>query len=281
MPGLFQPVIRTKRSLVAALCGLLVVSGADARPHRVVSLNLCTDELVLMLADRSDIAGLSPLATDCTLSVLCLSAQGLPVVPANGERLLGARPDLVVSGTFGADRARAVAGTAGIATLAVAPATTLDDVPRQITTVAHALGQDARGASLIAAFRSRLRALAMPVTNEAPRAVMLDANAYSAGPGTLADSIMQIAGFRDAGSGARLSLERLVADPPDLLIRDASPAAPSLAEAIADHPALRARFGRDRMAIVPGNLLLCALPQSLDAVALLEQARKALPRGHS
>ena len=70
---------------VLLLSGWLIGS-ATAGPvrTRIVSLNLCTDELLLELADPSHILGLSPLATDCAESVRCEIAATYPVHRPDG-----------------------------------------------------------------------------------------------------------------------------------------------------------------------------------------------------
>src|SRR5918997_3768618 len=50
---------------------------ADA-PQRVVSFNLCADQLVVGLADPQQIAGLSPFAADAELSVVAEQARPFP-----------------------------------------------------------------------------------------------------------------------------------------------------------------------------------------------------------
>jgi iron complex transport system substrate-binding protein len=51
---------------------------AQPRPQQVASLNLCTDQLLLALADRAQIASLSRLARDPPVSFLAGQAEGLP-----------------------------------------------------------------------------------------------------------------------------------------------------------------------------------------------------------
>ncbi|MES9929463.1 MAG: hypothetical protein ABW158_15245, partial [Candidatus Thiodiazotropha sp. 6PDIVS] len=50
------------------LLGLVSVLADAAQPQRVVSLNLCSDQLLLMLADPSQIASVSHLAREETSS---------------------------------------------------------------------------------------------------------------------------------------------------------------------------------------------------------------------
>src|SRR5260370_39386923 len=58
------------RRLILTATLLVLASSTGRAGPRVASLNLCADQLILLLADRSDIASLSPLAFDPDLSYL-------------------------------------------------------------------------------------------------------------------------------------------------------------------------------------------------------------------
>ena len=58
------------------LIGLLLIAApAKAAPERIVSLNLCADQMLLALADRGQIAALSHLATDPGISAAAEAAR--------------------------------------------------------------------------------------------------------------------------------------------------------------------------------------------------------------
>src|SRR5262244_750805 len=74
--------VRLRIVAVLALVASLAAGGrapaqeAPAQPpSRVVSFNICTDQLVVALADPGQIAGLSPYATDPTLSAVADQAR--------------------------------------------------------------------------------------------------------------------------------------------------------------------------------------------------------------
>ncbi len=69
---------------------------APAVPQRIVSINLCADQLVLALADRSQIAGLTKNATDREMSGEAAAARGLPLLSNSAEQILAIEPDLIV-----------------------------------------------------------------------------------------------------------------------------------------------------------------------------------------
>ena len=78
---------------------------AWAAPQRVVSLNLCTDQLLLMLLPRERIVMLSQLATDRSLSWMAAQAEGIERFDGSVESIVRLAPDLILSGTL-ASRAR-------------------------------------------------------------------------------------------------------------------------------------------------------------------------------
>ena len=81
----------------AALCIALwmtVAQAADA-PRRVVSFNLCADQLVVALADPEQIAGLSPYAADPALSVVAEPARQYRKADWQAESTILLEPDLI------------------------------------------------------------------------------------------------------------------------------------------------------------------------------------------
>src|SRR3546814_9461461 len=73
---------------------------AAAQPRRIVSMNMCADQLLIELADRGQIAALTELSRDPVLSFHADRAQSYPVADSSAEEVLMLRPDLVVSPPF-------------------------------------------------------------------------------------------------------------------------------------------------------------------------------------
>ena len=80
------------RSLALATCLLCVALPVVAAervggvPKRIVSLNLCSDQLVLALADRGQIAGLTSNVRDPDMSAAAEAARGLPMLRGTSRR---------------------------------------------------------------------------------------------------------------------------------------------------------------------------------------------------
>ena len=140
--------------------GLLLLAGlllsmaeavcAQSGPRRVASLNLCTDQLLLALADRSQIASLSRLARDPSMSFMAEEAVGFRLNDGGVEPLLFDRPDLVLAGTYGQQEQAALLKRQGFEVLSLGSWSSLEDGREQIRSLARRLGHPERGKELIA-----------------------------------------------------------------------------------------------------------------------------------
>ena len=232
-----------------------------AHASGIVSLNLCTDQLLVLLAPHR-IAALSPLARDPALSVVATQAATLPWVRPDAEAVLALHPDLVLAGTYGAQGVVAVLKQHGVRVMQVAEPTSFNGIASQVETVATALNTQGTGMAMVAAMRARLANIhARPQGT----AVLWGARGFSAGPGGFGDAVLRAAGYRNVGTGDAMGVEMLAAHPPGTLITEAAPAYPSLATNLLWHPALAAIARRT----VSPPLLACPGPWSAAAVEAL------------
>jgi len=234
---------------------------ARAAEH-VVSLNLCTDQLLVLLAPER-VAALSPLARDPALSFVAQPAMHLPVVRASAEAVLHLHPDLVLAATYGAQTTLMVLEQEGTPVLRLDLPQDFEGIRRQTRLLASTLGVPERGTSLLAAMDATLDHL--PHRPEPLHALVWEPRGLTAGPGTLMDAVLRAAGLANDSDGRRVGLEALLRRPPDLLVVPETPEFPSLATDLLDHPALA---GIRRRAIPPA-LTICAGPFTAEAVALL------------
>ncbi len=293
---------RGPRCLSAALGGALLLLSAvpmgaaetaplqpPLPPQRIVSINVCTDQLAMLLADPTRIVSVSFLAADPASSAMAREAAGHHLNHGRAEEILPLRPDIVLAGPYGARAAAALLRHLGTRVVEVPLGDSLDDVPRQIRTVAAVLGEVPRGEALIQAFHRRMAAVAP--SGPRPVAALFAPNGITSGANSLPMAVMAAAGFDNlaarqgiAGVG-RFSLEALVAARPDALILGRLTVEhPSLATATLDHPALAHAVPAEAIISVPHHLWACATPHIAEAVARLaalrqrlEAARKAVP----
>ena len=278
--------VQLARMLTLALAILtagLAPSRADA-PRRIVSLNVCLDAIVLDLVGRDRIAALTTLAADATLSTVADRVQGMTLVRGTAEEVLALDPDLVLAGPWTTGPTVDLLRRLGRRIEIVPVATSIDGVRTTIAAVASAVGEDARGRVMVAAFDQRLAVIQSRVAAHAarrgPSAIALHVNGLVSGPGTLLDEALSRAGYRNAADelplkrGGRLELETIVAAPPDLIVfGDSSTAYRTVAADNLRHPALARVLRSKASVILPQPTWLCGTPAIADAIERLWAVR--------
>lgn len=251
--------MRAFASLLAASLLLgAVTAPAGAAPRRVASLNLCTDELVLLLAAPGQIVSVTHLAQQEAETPLWRQARRYRSNDGSLLSVAPMRPDLVVTmgGGAGADRLR-IAARLGIRTLDLPFAQSLGDVQRSIARLAAALGRPRAGAAL-------LRQIADLRANGPLRGldtIWLGGGGRTVSATGLEAQWMALAGMRQrALRGDRVSLETLMVRPPAVLLRsDYRAGQYSSGQRWLSHPAAR-RPLRARVIATDGRRWTCMGP---------------------
>ena len=263
------------------LAGVSIVG--HATPQRIVSLNLCADELVLRLAAPGTVKSVTWLARDPALSNVAALARDVPVNRGLAEDIVPLAPDLVIAGAYTTRTAVGLLRRLGVPVLELGVPASVDEALAQITTVAAALGTPAAAAQLIADIRARLAALPRPGPTQ-PIAAVYQPNGFTIGQGSLVNDLLSRAGLRNLAVEQRidnygaLPLELLLLAQPDLLIMNAAEdRGPAMAYEVLRHPALMRRFSAARIVSVPSAWWSCPGPRLMDAVQRLQQAAHQLP----
>lgn len=266
------------RSFASFVLLILAVPAAAQAPQRVVTLNLCLDQMALRLAAPGQLVGVSYLSQDPRLSALADRAAALPPVRDSVETILVLRPDLVILGADSHTSLKRLLRDAGVSLLELPWATSIEQAETVIDRMSKALGQEEAGRRLIADMRDKRRQLTW---TGAPRgkAIYLEANRGTSGKGSLMDELLRLSGYRNLaaelgiGSFGRLSLESVLAGQPDLLVLDGDANAhPARATEYVSHHALLALAGRARLASVPTRYSICAGPDNFEVLRLLAEA---------
>ena len=87
------------RLALAAGLVALATTMAQAAP-RVASINVCTDQLLMALADPAQIVGLSPYSRDPASSAMAERAENFHRLSGGAEDVLALHPDVVVAAPF-------------------------------------------------------------------------------------------------------------------------------------------------------------------------------------
>lgn len=182
-------------------------------PRRVASLNLCSDELALLLAGPGQLISVSRLGADPDESLFAARARGLATNRGRVTDVVALAPDLVL--TSGGDpNAAATARRLGIPVLELPEPRTIADVRANIRRVAAALGRGPAGEALVAGMAADLG----PVPPGRP-ALLVGGGGLTIAADGLAAAFLAHAGLvQQAVPRGQISLERLLAAPPSVLV---------------------------------------------------------------
>ncbi|WP_322516610.1 ABC transporter substrate-binding protein [Rhodopseudomonas palustris] len=294
-----SPIRHLKRVL---LFGALVLAAGTALPGpaiaasaRIASINMCTDQLLIALADPVQIVGLGPYARDPHLSWSAKQARSFPRLSGEAEDLLLLAPDIVLAGRYGKAATRELLRSNGIAIEEFDVPRNIDDVKAQIRRVGDLAGHPERADAIIARIdRSVARTRAM-ASRWRDRILPVSRRGWIAGSDGLLSSLLEVAGLSNAAAeigltyGGFASLETIVASRPDLLlVADDKPFAEDQGKALLLHPAIQRAYPPNRRLVFPDQLTMCggpmlpdALDQLADSIARIHQDEDAsVPRQH-
>lgn len=267
--------------LSLAACGQLAGEKSDdaagsARSQRVVSLNLCADQLLVSLADKGQIAGLTRNADDPEMSAVAKQIAGLPLLGNAAEEILDIHPDLVVGMPTRRSAALGALQDQDFPALDLKSARNLDDIYASIHAIAKAVGHPARGEVMVADMQRQLADIG--AVGQGRVAAYYQRRGFMTGTGTLVDDLMgrsdlvNLATKLGKPSLAQVSLEEMVDAKPDFIIMESSTATISdQGSEMLHHPAL-ASIPR---LYLPQAWTVCGGPAYVQAArALAEQIQR-------
>jgi iron complex transport system substrate-binding protein len=272
---------------VLALASPATAAPLAAAPKRIVSMNLCVDQYLMVLADPGQIGALSRFARDPDMSFYAREARSLPISRSTVEEVLALRPDMIFASPYRSKTAFAPLERKGVPVLEVGGANTFEEIIAQTRMIAAAVGHPERGEALIARMRSELAQVeARP--KAAGVAAYYQRRGFLTGEGTLVDEIMRRAGLTNLatqlklGPISRLPLESIVKARPDYLILEADAVRqPDNGAQMLFHPALERVVPAGRRLVIPQPLTVCGGPFYAQAVeSLRSQALAAALRPH-
>jgi iron complex transport system substrate-binding protein len=259
------------RGIGAAIVLLLCMGQAMAAPpHRIMSLTVCTDELLMDLAPPSRIDSISYLSREKAALKLWPEAARLPVNHNSAEEILTERPDLVLTLVYASTDMRGLLEKSGIRFLEVPQAGNFDQIRAVTRMVGDAIGEHERAEQLIARMDATLRELATGKPKQTIRVAGWGGGGFVPGGDTMFNAVLDEAGGRNiARRDSYYDVESLIAAKPDILaFADDYIDTPSLRRDQDDHPLLMRLFANRRV-VYPAAYFGCGTPESAGAALKL------------
>jgi iron complex transport system substrate-binding protein len=275
-----------RRAVAAFAIGMLAsaISLAHAQ-GRILSLNMCTDQLLLDLVAPERIAGLSPFAADQTRSHFARNVRDLPVLSGTAEEVMVLRPELVVSSTFTRRATHEFLRRRGIRVEEFAAVSSIAEAREHITRFGTLAGEPAKAAARLADIDSALAELRAAASVKRLRVLPLSRRGWVAGGRTLLSDLLAEAGLSNAAGelglehGGFIGLEAIVKLRPDALLIARPDDPVDQGSAMLLHPAINHLFPPERRLLIPERLTVCGGPMLADAMRILAaQMRQITPR---
>jgi len=262
-------------ALVALGGGLVAPARAAALP-RIVSMNVCTDQLLIPLADPEQILGLSRYSRDRFESWAADDAQRYRILSGGAEDILVLRPDVVVASLFDKRSTRELLKQKGLRLAEFAVPRNLEEAKAQIRQMGEIAGHPDRAVAEIARLDAAITRARGAVVEKHYSVLPLSRRGWVAGSDSLVSSLLAETGLTNAagdlgvGAGGFASLEAVVNARPDfLLVPDSGDRAEDDGHAFLLHPALERFYPPQKRIVIPDRLTVCGgvmLAQALDVL---------------
>jgi iron complex transport system substrate-binding protein len=277
------------RSIAAVMLAIsagqwLTPAQAAALP-RIASMNVCTDQLLVALADPGQILGLSRFSRDRWQSFVADEARSFPALSGGAEDILVLKPDIVLASLFDKRSTRELLRANGVRLAEFAVPRNLDEVKAQIRQMGEITGHPDRAAAEIARLDAATARAWQAVMERRYRVLPLSRRGFVAGSDSLVSSLLDEIGLRNAagdlgvGMGGFASLEAIVSLRPDfLLVSEAGDRAEDEGRAFLLHPALERFYPSEKRIVIPERLTVCGGVMLADALDLLVKELQRVER---
>jgi iron complex transport system substrate-binding protein len=270
-------------ALLAICVGVRVGPAAAALP-RVASMNVCTDQLLLTLADPAQIVGLSRYSHDRFQSRQP-DASRYRKLSGGAEDILMLKPDVVAASLFDKRSTRELLKANGLHVVEFSVPRTLDEAKQQIRRMGDIVGHPDRAAAEIARLDDAIARARRAANGKHYRVLPLSRRGWVSGSDSLISSLLDAAGLLNAagdlgvGFGGYASLEAIVSARADfILVSDAGNHAEDEGRAFLLHPALEHFYPPSKRIVIPDRLTECGSVLLADALDMLVQELRRVER---
>ena len=259
---------------LAASCAPDVPAARSDRAHpTILSLNPCLDAILVELAGPDQVLALSHYSRDPGSSSVAASiAARYGVTGGSAEEVIAARPDLVLASIYLSQPTRAALERAGLRVATFGSPTSITESLAQVREVAALAGRKREGEALAAQIAAPAHTPLAPID-----ALLWQPGEIVAGENTLIAELLRAEGFAShaASRGMRqadaVSLERVLADPPQVLLVAGEGTGQR-------HPVLQGRLKSTHVAAFDPSLIYCGGPTIPKARARLRAIRAGVER---
>jgi len=273
--------LKAQFAIAGFIC--LLMPWANAAPQRIASVNLCTDQYLLLLAAPDTIATVTWLSQRPESSYYYERALRIPVNHGEAEEIVAYAPDLVLAGFYSARTTTHLLQQLGYRVELFDHPRSVQQVREQLRRMGDLIGRREQAEHVIHAMDARLQQVATQPAADAPTLMQYAPGGYTVGRDSLVGDIMYLAGWHNQAENAGVAhlgivdLETLLMIAPLALID--SPLAPdswSFAEQTLKHPVLK-KTTRPKFTVnVERNLWICGGPMVVDALIALRKARETI-----
>jgi iron complex transport system substrate-binding protein len=261
-----------------ALVALIAVPGmARAAGPRIVSLNPCSDAILVEVADADQIVAISAYSRDRASSSLSPAvAARFATTHGTVEEVIALHPDVVIDGAFVAPATLAAYHRLGLHLDMLGTQRDVTESLADIRRLAALAGHPDRGEALVRRITAALAAAAPRPGTPPVEAMVWEWGGMVVGRDTLTGELMERTGFANLparqgfGQAAIYPIERVLAHPPQVILTVGN-------DRMLHHPALAA-LGHVVHAEFPANLLYCGGPSIIRSLQWLAHLRDSLPR---
>ncbi|MHC2338359.1 ABC transporter substrate-binding protein [Bradyrhizobium sp. USDA 4454] len=278
--------MRAWRLAALAAAAWIVSCGAvSAAGPRIVSMNVCSDQLVLSLADPDQIIGLSRFSRDAWQSWAAEQARHFPLLSGGAEDVLLLKPDIVVVSLFDKRATRDLLKANGLHLVEFTVPRTLDEVRDQIRAMGDVVRHPDRAEVEIARLDAAIARARMVAGAHHYRVLPLERRGFVPGDQSLINALLAATGLTNAagelglGAGGFASLEAIVKLQPDfILVSEAGDRAEDEGRAFLLHPALERLYPERKRIVLPERLTVCGGVMLADALDRLTEELQRVTR---
>ncbi len=246
---------------------------------RIASMNACTDQLLISLADPAQILGLSRFSREAGESFAAEDARRFPVLSGGAEDILELKPDVVVASLFDKRSTRELLKARGFHLAEFSVPRDLDEVKAQIRRMGDIVGHPDRAAAQVARIDAAMIRARQAVVERHISVLPLSRRGWLINALLAETGLFNAASELGVATGGFASLEAIVNARPDLLVvSEAGDRAEDDGRAFLLHPALQRFYPPDKRIVIPERLTVCGGVMLADALDLLVSELKRVER---